>query len=72
MQTWKILYACNDDKLLNVCVHIEENTRKFNLLINKIIRCNIHFGEKFVEKCKINFLLVFMFLYFIYSITSPK
>jgi hypothetical protein len=54
-QTWKILYACNDDKLLNVCVHIEENTRTFNLLINKIITCNVHFGEKFVEKCKINF-----------------
>jgi len=71
-QTWKILYACNDDKLLNVCVNIEENTRTFNLLINKIITCNVHFGEKFLEKCKINFLLVFMFLYFIYSTTSPK
>jgi hypothetical protein len=35
--TWKILYACNDDGLLNVRVHIEENSRKFNWDLNKII-----------------------------------
>jgi hypothetical protein len=67
-----MLYACNDDELLNVRVHIEENTRTFNLLINKIIKCNIHFGEKFLDKCKINFLLVFIFLSFIYSTASPN
>jgi hypothetical protein len=36
-QPWKILYACNDNELINVRVHIEENTRKFNLCLNKII-----------------------------------
>jgi hypothetical protein len=69
-QTWKFLYACNDDELLNVCVHIEENTRTFNLSINKIITCNIYFGEKFLEKCKINFILVFMFLLHVFDCKS--
>jgi hypothetical protein len=36
-QHWKILYACNDDELLNVRVHIEENMGKFNWDFNKII-----------------------------------
>jgi len=77
-QPWKILYACNDDELLNVRVHIDENTRKFNLDLNKIINlnkiitCNITFGENILEKLTMNFSLVFIFLFFIYKITSPN
>ena len=70
-QPWEILYACDDDELLYVRVDKEENKRKFNLDLNKIITCIITFGVKFLEKFNNKFTDVFI-LSFIYSITSPN
>jgi hypothetical protein len=71
-QPWKILYACNDDELFIVRVDREENKRKFNLDLNKIITCNKTFGKKFLEKFNNEFFSGAYVLSFIYSITSPN